>query len=211
MASTPGKVLFTGLALTLGIVLSAGGAMANGMFGNPDNGEEALLAQQFDELGPSGKMRGSQRLGPGQARGSFLKDLNLTDEQKQKLKVLMGSRRQQHKGGRQELQAKRQQLMQMIKSGSGSKEKALALHRQISAEQSKMMEGRISMIYDMKAILTPDQFQTLSSKMQQRRGRFGSGQGSPGGMGMDKGQFHQKMQQHRSDARDDANNMGPGF
>lgn len=110
--------------------------------------------------------------------------LDLSPEQREKLKNLMQSSRNQNQGGQQAVRAKRQQLMEMLRSGSGSKEKALALHREIAKTQNDLMAQRINQLYEMKAILKPDQFSKLRTMMQKRQqagpGGFGK-QGRPGG------------------------------
>jgi Spy/CpxP family protein refolding chaperone len=130
-------------------------------------------------LGPHG---GGGQEGQGPA-GGFMAQLGLTDQQREQLKTLMQSNRQQNQGAMQALQAKRQQLKQMVVSGSGSKQQALALHQEISQQQSVLMASRISMIYDIRAILSPQQFEQFRSMMQQHRaqGGPGMGQGRPGG------------------------------
>lgn len=123
--------------------------------------------------GPGGQMRG-----PGQ----MMSQLNLSKEQREKMQALMQKNRGAGQESRQALMQKREQLRTMMQSGSGSKEQAKALLGEINKLQSAQMSHRIDMMYEMKSILTPEQFQKFQATMQQKRGQMkGQGQGQGGG------------------------------
>jgi Spy/CpxP family protein refolding chaperone len=69
-------------------------------------------------------------------------------------------------------------MMQMIKTGSGNRAQALALHREIAQQQGALMESRINFLYDLKEILTPEQFEKASQLMKQQAMEH---RGAPGG------------------------------
>lgn len=135
---------------------------------------------------PMGKPGGNQSMGqpmqkPGE--GGVMGQLGLNPNQRERLQSIFKNNRQQSQSAMQDLQSKRQQLLSMIQSGSGSKSQALSLHRQISQQQAALMEQRINMMYDVKAVMTPEQFQKFRALMEQKRqGGFGKeGRRPPGG------------------------------
>jgi len=100
-------------------------------------------------------------------------DLGLSSDQQQKVNAILQSKGE-HKQEREQLRTKRQQLMEMIRQGSGSKEEAITLHRELSQQQSALMEKKIGTMYDLKAVLTPEQYQKLGEKIRQHKGhKFG--------------------------------------
>jgi Spy/CpxP family protein refolding chaperone len=113
----------------------------------------------------------------------LLSQLNLTPQQKIQLKTLMDSRRQSS-GDYQDIWRKRKDLMEMIHSGKGSKEQALSMHREIAQQQNASMEKRIAMIYEVRSILTPEQFDKFHSLMKERFHHGGHGHGGKHGGGM---------------------------
>lgn len=150
---------------------------ANAVSPPVDEPTKAQAGGGFEQGNPGRMGAGREQQGPGR----MLEELGLSPEQKEKLKAMMEKNHAQHKAGRQEMKQQRQQLMTMIKSGSGSKQEAMALHRQIAQRQNAMMEQHIGTIYDMKAILTPQQFEKFQTLMAQKhQNRMG---GRPHGKG----------------------------
>lgn len=156
-----------------------------------DFGDEMLAqgAPSFEGGGMGGGFGGGQFMPGkhGQGKGPFAQ-LGLSPQQKQKLQSLLKSGQQNGKGNRQALMQKRQQLMEMIRSGSGSKQQALALHREITQQQNRLMEQRIGMIYDIKSVLTPEQFEKFQAMMKQKQ-HMGGGKGMGPSKGMGPGGF----------------------
>ncbi len=152
------------------------------MMGFPD-------APEHGQQGPGMRSKGDPQKGvKGHRSEGFFSQLGLTDEQKQKLKAL---REQSHaSGNRQAVRQKRQELMQMLRSGSGTKEQALSKYREVAQTQNAMMEARIAKVYQLKAILTPEQFQKMQQRHEQQR------------------QNHPRGQKQRSQNRQQAQSMG---
>ncbi len=139
------------------------------------------FAHQHEGQHYQGQHPGGNKGGWEQRKTEMMDQLNLTPQQRQKMQTLMQNKREQHKSTHEALQAKRQQLMQMMQNGSGSREQALALHREISAMQAEMMAQRINNLYDMKSILTPEQFQKFQSMMPRPPKDDFEGRGAQGG------------------------------
>lgn len=154
--------------------------------------EEGEIWSDINSLQISNKGMMKAEGAPGGKQGQFQKNfqdkeklfqqLDLTDEQKEKLKTLFQNKRQQNQAEHQAIMTKRQQLMEMLKTGSGSKDKALALHREISQDHSNMMAQRINMIYDLRSILTPEQFEKFQTMMHGKFKNKKPGGGGPAGM-----------------------------
>lgn len=106
-----------------------------------------------------------------------LQQLNLTPEQQAKIDALMQSGKEQKQANREQLKAKFKELMAVLKSDSGTKEQALALHREISQMKSAMGEQRINKMFEMKAILTPEQQAKFKTLMQEGRKHHKKGDG----------------------------------
>lgn len=104
--------------------------------------------------------------------GGLLKQLNLSSEQKTQLRQLFEGKKSQRQQDREAMQQKHQQLMQLLKSGSGSKDQVLSLQRDLAHQRSSLMEDRINTLYGIKSILNPQQFQQYQSHMQQHHAQW---------------------------------------
>ena len=105
----------------------------------------------------------------GSARNNWLAQLNLSKEQKTRLTDILNRHHQETAGLQQALKRDRHQLQTMLTQGTGSKEQALALHHQVLNRQNKLAESRIRMLYDIRAELTPEQFDRFRSAMLVRQ------------------------------------------
>lgn len=106
----------------------------------------------------------------------FFKALNLTEDQKTKIKALKETAKNQIKSLREQLVSERDKLMTTIFAPDSSKAEMLAQQDKLSAVQDQMEKIRIDNIVALKAILTPEQKEKLSQlankrlqKMQERR------------------------------------------
>jgi len=110
----------------------------------------------------------------------FFKELNLTQEQKDKLKAQRESRREANKVLREQLKAKMQALHQEI-SKPGTKEADVAgLVGEVNALKGQMFTQMIDGVFAMKDVLTPEQFAKMQSKHQERMNKMKEHKGKKG-------------------------------
>lgn len=130
--------------------------------------------QKGDSQGPSGKRHGhgegwGERGGRGGGmHGMFFRGLNLTDDQKAKMKQISQSFRERTQPLHQELRAKRQELRQAGEGATFNESLATQKLQQSAGLQAKLMGERLKMRQEMLAVLTPEQ----KAQMEQKRAEF---------------------------------------
>ena len=128
-----------------------------------------------------------------QARGKFLDSLNLTDEQKEKLKEQNTKYKEQGRELRSKLRAKRKELRDELNKDTIDKKKIDAIVSEISSLSAEQIKQMVERIISTKEILTPEQFKKFQDKVRNVRKRikerFGSRNGTGGrfGKGIGKG------------------------
>jgi len=128
--------------------------------------------------------------GPGQQQGhrsGMMEQLGLSAEQKQKVKALMLEGKTQSQTLSQQVQTKRQALMQYLKSSNASESKARAMNAEINDLQKQLSDLRLKTWFGMRSILTPEQLQKLSQMKPKHSGGMNESR-RPGGM-MPQGQM----------------------
>ena len=146
------------------LMLSLGSAVAHADT-HPQSPQ--LFAQK-----PDGAMR------PPGARSRLMQELNLTQEQMQRLDALQQQSKKQMEQPRQALRQARQDLANLM--ASNADENAIrAKHNQLQQLQQQMANVRFQNMLEMRKVLTPEQRQRFAQLMQQRRGNSPNRAGSP--------------------------------
>lgn len=141
--------------------------------------------------GPQGEGPGSG-FRPGERLRSFIDDVGLTDEQRQKLQDLRKSSKL--KEMRETLTQEKSKLKEIILKDGSSEGDIMAQLEKVSSAQSNLNKTRVKNVIAFKKILSPDQFDKIQKRMQERRenmrermqgqggmeGRRNFGQGRPG-------------------------------
>lgn len=100
----------------------------------------------------------------------IFKQLNLTPEQRGKIETIRAQGQERTRAQREQLMTRRQELHQLIRSASATRDQALAKQREVNALQNQLAEARVSTWFEMRAVLTPEQLSQLeSAKMQKPR------------------------------------------
>jgi Spy/CpxP family protein refolding chaperone len=94
----------------------------------------------------------------------FMKELNLTPEQKEKLKTQREARQASHKVMREQLKTKMQELHAAIAKPGAIRPEVNGLVNEVMAIKGQIFSQKIDDLFAMKEILTPEQF----AKMQER-------------------------------------------
>ena len=140
------KVIFIGIAALLVLVMALGVAAAMTMH---ERGER------------HGMM------------GRWATQLNLTDDQKAQMKAIWEKYRTDTQPIRDEMKAKHQELVTVLKSDTPDREKAHQLTDEISALRGQMASAGIDKLLDARDVLTPAQRATIAQKMAEHKGGFG--------------------------------------
>ncbi|PWT89011.1 MAG: hypothetical protein C5B55_12125 [Blastocatellia bacterium] len=125
-----------------------------------------------------GRGRGQHGWG-GMRGGAFFRNLNLTDDQKTKLRQLHESFASSNKPLLGQLRAKRQELRQASEGGSFNEALATQKLTEMASLEAKLMGENFKLHQDMLAILTPEQKAQLEQQKAQfktRRGERRDGQ-----------------------------------
>ena len=128
-----------------------------------------------------GEGHGHRWGGPGEGmHGMMLRGINLTDDQKSKIRQITQIFRDRTQPLRQELQTKREALHQ---SGEGSTfDEALATQKltETAGLEAKLMGEQFKMRQEILAVLTPEQKTQLEQKRAEFKAREGERRGRKG-------------------------------
>lgn len=157
-----GRFKMLAIATLSAIVLAASIAVAQTATTNQDNGQ----GQRREWRGRRGDHKG-HGFGGMRARG-FFRGLNLTDDQKAKMKQIRQSFAETNKPLREQLRAKRQELRQANEGGTFNEALATQKLTEIAPLQAKLMAARANLHQQMLSVLTPEQ----KAQLEQSRAQF---------------------------------------
>ena len=121
-----------------------------------------------------GRGRGARgNHGWGGMGAGFFKQLNLTDDQKAKMKQIRESFAERNKPLREELQAKRQELRQANEGGTFNEALATQKLTEMASLEAKLMGERIRLRQEMVSVLTPEQKAQLDQAKAQFKTKHG--------------------------------------
>ena len=106
--------------------------------------------------------------GKGGMRGMMFGGVNLTDDQKAKMKQIGESFRERTQSLHQQLRAKRQELRQASEGGTFNEALATQKLQESASLQAKLMGEQFRMRQEMLAVLTPEQ----KTQLEQKRAEF---------------------------------------
>ena len=109
----------------------------------------------------------------GMRAGGFFRGLNLTDDQKAKMKQIRETFAQSNKPLRDELQAKRQELRQASEGGTFNEALATQKLTEMASLEAKLMGERHKLHKEMLAVLTAEQKAQLEQSKAQFKTRRG--------------------------------------
>jgi len=115
----------------------------------------------------------------GMREGGFFKQLNLTEDQKAKMKQIRESFAQSNKPAREQLRAKRQELRQASEGGTFNEALATQKLTEMAALEAKLMGERFKLHQEMLSVLTAEQKAQLEQAKTQRKARRGELRGRP--------------------------------
>ena len=173
-----GKLKTLGLATVLtGVAVAGSIVVAQSVTPNQstqDQGQQGRFARRGGRGGHGdhsfGDMRGGDRL---------FSQLNLTDDQKAKVKQLHESFAERNKPLREQLQAKRQELQQARQGDTFNESLATQKLTEMASLEAKLMAEQFKLHQDTLAILTPEQ----KAQLEQARAQFKARRGDKPGRG----------------------------
>ena len=116
--------------------------------------------------GDKGRGWGGER--GGRMGGMMFAGINLTDDQKAKMKEIGQSFRESTKSLREQLRAKRQELRQASEGGTFNEALATQKLQESAGLQAKLMGEQFRMRQQMLSVLTPEQ----KTQLEQKRAEF---------------------------------------
>jgi periplasmic protein CpxP/Spy len=165
-----GKVKLLAIASLSAVVLAASIAVAQTVKTETQDGKSARHGGHG-----KGMKRGSHRGG-----GALFNRLNLTDDQKARLKQIRESFASTNKPLMQELRAKRQELRQSSEGGTFNEALATQKLTESAALQAKVMGARFQLHQQMVSVLTAEQKAQLDQLKAQSKERRGGRRGMGG-------------------------------
>ncbi len=138
--------------------------------------DKGTMKAEKQEFGPGQDDEGFRGKGHHGFRGElgrfFYKELNLTSEQKTKLRELRKESREAKQDTRSAVREIRDQKLQMLLSGKLDKTKLAELDKNLLKFHSQLEEEHLKMQRERLAILTPDQLKRLGEFLKQKRDEF---------------------------------------
>jgi Spy/CpxP family protein refolding chaperone len=127
----------------------------------------------------------------GRLKESIYKELNLTPEQQKKLEENRKAQREKTSQLRTTTMEKERELQQALKDPDLTRVKVEPLVNEIKSLQAQLIDQRVSGIFAVKEILTPEQISKLNQLMEKRKegrkGRFQERRKRRKGMEYDQG------------------------
>ena len=109
----------------------------------------------------------------GMRDGGIFRQLNLTDDQKAKIKTIRENSAAQNKPLREQLRAKRQELRQASEGGTFNEALATQKLTEMASLEAKLMGERFKVHQEMLSVLTPEQKAQLEQAKAQFKARRG--------------------------------------
>ena len=125
---------------------------------------------RMEHRGGKGKHGGRRGWG-GMRQGGFFRQLNLTDDQKAKMKQIHQSFAEKNKPLREQLRAKRQELRQASEGGTFNEALATQKLTEMASLQAKLMGERVKLHQETLSVLTPEQKAQLEQSKAQFKAR----------------------------------------
>lgn len=160
-----GRYKMLAIATLSAIALAASIAVAQTVTTNQDNGQGA----RPEWRGPRGNRGGGDHKGMrGMRAGGFFRGLNLTDDQKAKMKQIRDSFAETNKPLREQVRAKRQELRQANEGGTFNEALATQKLTEIAPLEAKLMAAQAKLHQEMLSVLTTEQ----KAQLEQNRAQF---------------------------------------
>ena len=165
-----GRFKMLAIATLSAIALAASIAVAQTVTTNQDNGQ----GQRHEWRGRRGKGHGMR----GMRAGGFFRGLNLTEDQKAKMKQIRESFAESNKPLHEQLRAKRQELRQASEGGTFNEALATQKLTEMASLQAKLMGEQHRLHQEMLSVLTAEQKAQLEQSRAQFKARRGQMRGS---------------------------------
>jgi len=149
------------------IVLLASVAFAQTTGVNQDTNEKAR--GEWRGQGRRGGHRGFGKARMG--RGGMFHNLNLTEDQKARMKQIRESFGERTKGLREQLRAKRQELRQAHQGGTFNEALATQVLSQEATLKARMMSEQFKLRQEMLTVLTPEQRTQMEQQREQMKAK----------------------------------------
>ena len=166
-----GRFKTLAIATLSAIVLAASIAVAQTVTPNQDNTQ----GPRTERRGGRGDHKGHGW--GGMRRGGFFGQLNLTEDQKTKMKQIRESFAERNKPLREQLRAKRQELRQASEGGTFNEALATQKLTEMASLEAKLMGERFKLHQETLSVLTAEQKAQLEQSKAQfkaRRGEMGN-------------------------------------
>jgi len=121
--------------------------------------------------------RGDHKGMRGMRDGGFFRSLNLTDDQKAKMKQIRESFAERNKPLREQLHAKRQELRQASEGGTFNETLATQKLTEMASLEAKLMGERFKLQQETLSVLTAEQKAQLEQSKAQFKARRGEKRG----------------------------------
>ena len=129
---------------------------------------QSVSTDQNTDQGQKHEWRGAGKHGWGGMRSGFFRQLNLTDDQKAKMKQIRDSFAQTNKPLRDQLRAKRQELRQASEGGTFNEALATQKLTEMASLEAKAMGERFKLHQEMLSVLTAEQ----KAQLEQQKAQF---------------------------------------
>lgn len=108
-------------------------------------------------------------------KDEFFKDLDLTGEQRDKVKAHREETKKEMKALHDQMRAKRLELKAELDKPAPDNAKVAAITSELKNLSGQMIDSRVNSILSLKAILTPEQFKKMSDRMEKKKGQWNKG------------------------------------
>lgn len=104
-------------------------------------------------------------------KDGLFKELNLTNQQRADIEAYRAKTKEATKALRETLHAKRADLKTELSKPTIDKNKVNSIVSEIKMATGQLIDQRVASILSLKQILTPEQFQKMTAKTEDRKGK----------------------------------------
>ncbi len=157
------------LAILIPIYIGGSVALAEPFSTNSNaaNNPERLLSQDQPQNQPIRRFNRGGKWG----QGKLIEQLNLTEDQKQKLSTIRQKYQDRLQSLREQIKTKHQELSNMM-AGNASVAQIRSQHQEILNLREQMGNIRLESMLEMREVLTPEQRTEFSQLMQKHHQQF---------------------------------------
>lgn len=132
---------------------------------------QATAQNRAQTMEPSAEQLFAQTPLPKRGGMRWLRDLNLSPDQMQRIEAIRSRDRDQLRSDRERVRQLQQELRDLM-AGNASDDQIRAKYQQVKELRTKLADAQFNSMLEMRNVLTPEQRRTFAERMDRQRRNF---------------------------------------